>query len=125
MVGDHRKHKEIFENFLAPQKLFFLKNSGNSLHKNLSTRNKPQHQNMSTRNKADFVPGRRMLVLRFVPCGHHLVLTFVPGIHRLVQRFVQGRHLLVLPITRNLQIFFNFEGKNEILKIFLMFSVVT
>ena len=52
MVGDHRKHKENFENFhFQPQKLFFPKISGNSLHQNVSTRNKPQHQTVSTRNK--------------------------------------------------------------------------
>jgi hypothetical protein len=33
------------------QKMFYLKINGNSLHQNVSTRNKPQHQTMSARNK--------------------------------------------------------------------------
>ena len=148
MLGDHRKHKESFEKFhFHPQKLFFLKISGNSLHQNVSTRNKPQHQtvstrnkpmhqtvstrnkpkhqNASTRNKSHFVPGRRVLVLRFVPGRHHLVLTFVPGRHRLVQRFVPGRHVLVQTITRNFQIFLILRVKIKYFEIFPMFSVVT
>ena len=137
MLGDHRKHKENFEKFhFHPQKLFFQKISGNSLHQNVSTRNKPQHQTVSTRNKlmhqtestrnkSHFVPGRRVLVLRFVPGRHHLVLTFVPGRHRLVQRFVPGRHVLVQTITRNFKIFLILMVKMKFFEIFPMFSVVT
>ena len=52
MVDDHGKHKDNFEKFnFHPQKLIFLKISGNSQHQNASTRNKPQHQTVSTRNK--------------------------------------------------------------------------
>ena len=126
--------RKILKNFIfIPKSCFFLKISGNSLHQNVSTRNKPQHQTVSTRNKpmhqtvstrnkpkhqnagtlnkSHFVPGRHVLVLRFVPGRHHLVLTFVPGRHRLVQRFVPGRHVLVQTITRNFQIFIIFRVK--------------
>ena len=39
------------KNHFPPQKLTFLKISGNSQHQTVSTRNKPKHQNASTRNK--------------------------------------------------------------------------
>jgi hypothetical protein len=84
MVGEQRKHKDNFEKFpFHPQKLFFLKISGNSQHQNASTRNKPQHQMVSTRNK----PIHQNMYTGNKPKHHNsstgtnhiLVLRFVPG----------------------------------------------
>jgi hypothetical protein len=75
MLGDLRKHNEIFEKLpLSPSK---LKNSENICflsaqnvhtqnkrqHQMLSTLNKPQHQKLFTQNKMRFVPGRPVLAL--------------------------------------------------------------
>ena len=110
---------ENFEKFhFHPQKLIFLKISGNSQHQNVSTRNKPQHQMVSTRNKRQHQmvstrnkPQHQMVSTRnkpqhqnastrkksdFVPGRRILVLRFVPGRHHLVLTFVPGRHRLVL-----------------------------